>query len=170
MNQFSAVRIMQQVRRLHEAEGPWLIGNPSGETQYNGSNWDNVNEALKIVLRLAQDALVAQEEEDQPMPSDLVSIRGLNKADVLAALYNASQPLGMGILHFDPKPMTREEAQQELVAGCPHPKGGVYFDYLKGRVMKVHIGGDFLDPFLYDRDNGPGAAARAIEPLRQKRG
>ncbi len=41
-----------------------------------------------------------------------------------------------------------------------------YFDYVKGRVMKVHISGDELYPGLYDRDNGEGAAAAAIDAIR----
>ena len=44
---------------------------------------------------------------------------------------------------------------------------GNYFDYLQGRVMKVRIQGDELDPRLYDRDNGEGAAEQAIWVLRQ---
>ena len=39
------------------------------------------------------------------------------------------------------------------------------FDYLAGRVMKVELGGDTLDPWLYDRDNGRGAALEALTPL-----
>ena len=30
----------------------------------------------------------------------MVDIKGLNKAEVLAALYNNSKPLGLGFLHF----------------------------------------------------------------------
>jgi len=44
-----------------------------------------------------------------------------------------------------------------------------YFDYLKGRVMKVTIPGvddeQVLDPRLYDRDNGANAAKNAIFAL-----
>ena len=43
-----------------------------------------------------------------------------------------------------------------------------YFDYLKGRVMKVEINGSMLDARLYDRDNGPGAAKRVVDRLRAK--
>ena len=42
-----------------------------------------------------------------------------------------------------------------------------YFDYLYGRVLKVWIKGDELDSRLYNRDNGEGAAERAINTLRQ---
>ena len=40
---------------------------------------------------------------------------------------------------------------------------GVYFDYLRGRVMKLKFKvGEPLDFGLYDRDNGTGAGARAV--------
>jgi hypothetical protein len=85
----------------------------------------------------------------------MINISDMNKAEVLAKLYNASQPLGMGFLHFTPEPMELDEAQQLL-------EEGTYFDYLKGRVMKVDLSKDAFDPWLYDRDNGQGAAARAL--------
>lgn len=88
-----------------------------------------------------------------------ISLAGLNKADVLAVLYNRSKPQGMGFLQYDPKPMTREEAQGYL-------EKTTYFDYLKGRVMKIDLSSDVLDQRLYDRDNGNGAAASAIDELR----
>ena len=87
-----------------------------------------------------------------------ISLIGLNKAGVLAALYNASKPQGMGFMHYDSKPMTRDEAEALL-------KRTTHFDYLKGRVMKVDLSGDELDTWGYDRDNGQGAAERTIAEL-----
>jgi len=91
--------------------------------------------------------------------SDTISLTGLDKADVLAALYNASKPLGMGFMQYDPNPMTHEEAEQLLVQTTR-------FDYLKGRVMQIDLSKDELNTSGYDRDNGQGAAARAIDELR----
>lgn len=92
----------------------------------------------------------------------MISIRGLDKAAALAALYNAAAPAGMGWLHHKPDPMTRDEAAAILAGG-----GRPYFDYLKGRAMKVDLGrDDEFDERLYDRDNGNGAAETAIAPLR----
>lgn len=88
----------------------------------------------------------------------MINLSGIDKAEVLAALYNASKPLGLGALHFTPEEMTREQAA-DLLAQSPH------FDYLQGRVMKINLSGDELDPRLYDRDNGKGAAARAIAAI-----
>ena len=87
--------------------------------------------------------------------SDLIDISGMSKPKVLAALYNASKPQGMGILAHDPSKMGAMEAADLL-------SRDTYFDYLKGRVIKVDLSGDTFDPWFYDRDLGEGAAARAI--------
>jgi len=91
----------------------------------------------------------------------MINIKGLDKAEVLAALYNASQPLGMGFLHYDPKPWTAEDAREYM-----EEYGGLYFDYVKGRVMKVDLSHSDFDEWGFDRDNGQGAAARAIDAIR----
>lgn len=96
-----------------------------------------------------------------------ISIAGLDKAKVLAALYNRAKPQGLGHLHYTPEPMTVEEARVLLTEHAGDDDRGAYFDYLIGRVMKVRIGGDELDPRLYDRDNGAGAAAAAIDAIRE---
>ena len=89
-----------------------------------------------------------------------VDITGLDKAAVLAALYNASLPQGMGILHYRPEPMSTEQARTLLGQTT-------YFDYLVGRVMKVDLESDTeFDSWGYDRDLGADAAARVIADLR----
>ena len=84
-----------------------------------------------------------------------IDISKMDKAEVLAKLYNNSKPQGMGMLHYDSTEMTTEEAGELL-------KTNTYFDYLKGRVMKINLSGAELHTALYDRDNGEGAAARAL--------
>ncbi len=95
------------------------------------------------------------------MTAEKISLQGLDRTEVLAALYNASRPQGMGFLRYDETPMTKEQAQELLDAT---PNG--YFDYLRGRVMKVDLSGDDFSPRLYDHDNGPGAAEEAIKALQ----
>ena len=90
----------------------------------------------------------------------MIDTKGLSRGAVCAALYNASKPQGLGMLHFDPKPMTELEAELVLATSA-------YVDYLKGRVMKVDFSDDKgFDERLYDRDNGHGAAQRAIDAAR----
>ena len=98
----------------------------------------------------------------------MIDISRADKAQVLAALYNAARPNGMGFLHATPEDMTVEEARGILVNGdtTDYCRPQVtYFDYLRGRVMKVDLGGEKFNPFAYDRDNGEGAAARALEDV-----
>jgi hypothetical protein len=86
-----------------------------------------------------------------------MDISNYRKAAVLAALYNASRPMGLGFLEATPEPMTEAEAQTFL-----DDSRFKYFDYLKGRVLKVDLSGNTVDLRLYDRDNGEGAGERAI--------
>lgn len=89
-----------------------------------------------------------------------MDITGLNKAKVLAALYNASKPQGRGFLQYEETAMTEEQAQQIL------DNGQLRFDYIRGRVMKIDLAQDEVDTRLYNRDNGPNAAESAVEAIR----
>ena len=90
-----------------------------------------------------------------------ISIKGLDKAEILAALYNNSKSQGLGYLHYQEGDMTKEEAQELLVQSS-----NKYFDYLKGRVMKIDLSTDTLNTFLYNRDLGNGAAEGVIKSLK----
>lgn len=87
-----------------------------------------------------------------------MDISKYNKAEVLAALYNGSRPQGMGFIQFTPEPMTVEQAEKLL-------KQSPYFDYIQGRVMKLHFVGDDVRTDLYDRDLGPNHAENIISKL-----
>jgi len=92
----------------------------------------------------------------------MVDVSDLNPAQVLAALYNNAKTQGLGFLDFEKEPMSVEQAQEILDSS-----NDKYFDYLKGRVMKIRIEKS-LDTALYNRDNGEGAAERVIENLRKQ--
>ena len=87
-----------------------------------------------------------------------IDISDCDKVEVLRALYARAQPLGLGALHYKPGPLSREEASEMLAAAGER----AYFDYVRGRVMKVGLGGPVLRVHLYDRDNGQGAAHEAL--------
>ena len=99
-----------------------------------------------------------------------VNIAGLDKAEVLLALWQASQMQGMSFLGFLASgELTLSQARKEIQERKHTSfdgKDSIYFDYLNGKVMKVDLGKDEFDPRLYDRDNGDGAAQRAIDNLR----
>jgi hypothetical protein len=87
-----------------------------------------------------------------------INIKNLDKAKVLKALYDNSRVQGMGFLQARPGPMTLEEAKALIT-------NQTYFDYLHGKVMKIDLSGDELNPWGYDRDNGEGAAQRALASI-----
>lgn len=92
--------------------------------------------------------------------SNTVDIKGLDKGALLAALYNASKPQGLGFIQYNTKPMSAEEGN-ELIKEDGHS-----FDYLNGRVMKINISDDQMSTGGYDRDNGQGAVATVVQNLR----
>lgn len=106
----------------------------------------------------------------------MANIAGLNKAKLLAALYNAAKSAtGFGLLHAQSTPMTEAEARQHLGLGDDNTKmfpkvlkAKGYFDYLQGRPLKVDLSGDELDTRLYNRDNGQGKAEEIVNRLRQE--
>jgi len=100
-------------------------------------------------------AMEKHPEQSNPQEQSM-DIKGISKAKILAALYNASRPQGMGFLQATPGDMTEVEAQKLL------DDGQTRFDYLRGGVMKIDLSGDELRTALYDRDNGQGAAEDAI--------
>lgn len=94
----------------------------------------------------------------------MVSIEGLDKAEVLLALYNASYIQGMMGFLAAVDNYGIEDARKDI----EEHGDDLYFDYLHGKVMKVDINGDEFDPRLFDRNNGEGSAEKAIENLRKR--
>lgn len=91
----------------------------------------------------------------------MVDIKGLDKAEVLKVLYDNSHLQGLGIFQAVPDEFVTIEHCRELL------KKQTYFDYLYGKVLKVDLKSDeSFEEWLYDRDNGKGAAQRAIDNLR----
>lgn len=102
-----------------------------------------------------------------------INIAGLDKAELFAALYNHAKPLGMGFLQYDPAPLTKEAAQKLMEAGDDSSRmfpgmgrRSMYFDYVKGRPLKIDLSGDEMDTHLYNRDQGDNAAEKIVAKLR----
>lgn len=108
-----------------------------------------------------------------------IDIAGLDKAEILAALFNFSEPVGMGVLQAYAQgnhDMTLDEANALINGeqradndfGQVRREGGkvLYFDYIRGRPIKANLEGDTFNPAGYDRDHGDGMAAALIDSLR----
>ncbi len=91
-----------------------------------------------------------------------MNIAGLDKAAVLAALYAVAKPRIEDHPAYTPGPMNAGQAAQALAE-----KPLQYFDFVGGRFMKIDIHLETVDTFLFNRDNGEGAAEKAIAALRK---
>lgn len=92
----------------------------------------------------------------------MISIKGLNKAEVLKALYDGSHVQGLGFLQAVPAGTVTVKHCEELL------KKDTYFDYLYGRILKVDLSKDEFWEGLYDRDCGYSAAQIAIDSITKK--
>jgi hypothetical protein len=111
----------------------------------------------------------------------MLDIEGIDKGELLSALFNNSAPLGMGFLqaHLGPQVMTKEQAWEVINKigddstrnfGRHVHSNKLYFDYLYGRPLKVDLSQDTADDRLYDRDNGNGSFARIVSEIRSRHG
>ncbi len=85
---------------------------------------------------------------------DMIDISSKDKADVLAALYNFSRPVGIGIAHFTPGEMTKKQADYLLA------NKGYCFDYLKGRPLKINLEGNIINVRNYNGYNNENNLAQ----------
>lgn len=90
---------------------------------------------------------------------DAIDISNKDKAEVLAELYNNSHPMGMGIVQYDPTPMTVEIARKLL-------EREQFFSYLRGRPIHINFEDNIILVRGYNNDNGQGLAQRVISSCR----
>lgn len=121
-----------------------------------------------------------------------VDISGLDKAAVLAALYNGSAPIGLSFSVYRPgsldieamrRKMKSRKAEIGRVEEANSPdlknppslkeewvrrigKGEYSFDLMNGRPLHISVAEDSFNPDEYDKRFGKGAAQRIIDILR----
>ncbi len=86
-----------------------------------------------------------------------MNISNLYKPKVLAALFNAAKPLGMGRLHYRPEHIMDDQEAEKLL-----DSGQTWFDYHEGRLMKINMATDEINTWGYNRDNGENSAENAV--------
>ena len=91
--------------------------------------------------------------------TDSIDIRGLNKVNLLEALWNATDYVGFNRNLPDFK-FDRQEASTAVLDPI---------DYFCGKPMKCKLSGDSFNPDGYDRDAGRGKAAEIVRALRKQK-
>ena len=90
----------------------------------------------------------------------MVKIKGLDKAEVLKALYNNTHAKRTAGGEKMPEKITAETCRELLSEGAAFP-------YLFGSVIGVDLSGDEIVEYVYDREYGKGAAQRAVDSVRE---
>lgn len=97
--------------------------------------------------------------------SEEIDITGLNKAQLLAGLFNRARSQGWGFAVATDETMTVAQASAIIKRDRKYNED-LHYDYVAGRSLKIYLGGNTFDPSNYDRDNGQGAAQSVIEAVR----
>lgn len=104
----------------------------------------------------------------------MISYKGIDEATLIHGLYHGTGSLGLDtpaglidLMHGGAR-VTVDAVRQEI--GKPDARGRMYFDYYRGRPLKVNLDtiGKEFDERLYDRDAGEGAAQRVVDALKAK--
>jgi hypothetical protein len=93
--------------------------------------------------------------------SQEIDISGLDKKKLLKKLWENSKPAALFAMSGMPSPSISDSEIDEVFAD-----DNCYADYLCGRVIKTSFKTDKLNPWGYDRDNGPGAMQKVINSMR----
>ncbi len=116
------------------------------------------------VLGLDQEELPDVDYGYKEIEKDVIDISNKNRYDVLAALYNASTPVGAGFMQYNPTSWDREMATiyYENYGKSNSVDGTVRFKWILGRPVSCTFDGDLVYVKAYNRDNEEGLAQRAI--------
>lgn len=86
-----------------------------------------------------------------------INISGINKTDLLKALWTKSRVASFFALGRLPAPLYNEVLARDAVFD--------YIDYFQGRVIKSDLSGNTVNPEGYDRDNGEGSFKKIVDSV-----
>lgn len=89
----------------------------------------------------------------------MVDISGIEKRDLLKALWMNSNSASFFTLSGTSPPDLSEKDIDKAIEKRR-------IDYLCGRVIKMDISGDTVDPWNYDRNNGNGSVQKIVNVLK----
>lgn len=94
---------------------------------------------------------------------DVIDISNKDRNEVLAALYNASTPIGMGFKDYNPMPWTKEIAAMYFDRFTqPDKEGIIALKWVMGRPLNCQFQNNIVYVSGYNNDNEWGLAQRVI--------
>lgn len=115
------------------------------------------------VLGLTQEELPDVDYGYIEIGPDVIDISDKDRNEVLAALYNASTPVGMGFSQYNPMPWTKEIAAMYFERfGEPDKDGVIALKWVMGRPLNCKFINNLVYVAGYNNDNEWGLAQRAI--------
>lgn len=96
----------------------------------------------------------------------MIDIKDLDKVSVLKCLYDMARcDIPNTSISLVPIIPLLDYNEAVVIINSSY---SMYFDYIKGRCLKVDLSSDLFDERLYDRDNGVGMAARAVNMVKSR--
>lgn len=115
------------------------------------------------VLGLTQEELPSVDYGYNEVEPDVIDISDKDRNEVLAALYNASTPTGMGFVQYNPMPWTKEIAAMYFERFVELDKDDVIaLKWVMGRPLNCKFINNLVYVAGYNNDNELGLAQRAI--------
>ena len=116
------------------------------------------------VLGLTQEELPDVDYGYTEVEPNIIDISNKDRSEVLAALYNASTPIGMGFSQYNPMTWTKEVAELYFEQyGKPASDGKtIVFDYILGRPVFCIFSDNLVDVSSYNYHNESGLGQKAI--------
>lgn len=115
------------------------------------------------VLGLTQEELPNVDYGYIEVEPDVIDISDKDRNEVLAALYNASTPIGNGFLEYNPMTWTKEMAELYFEQFCCSDSNeAIFIGWILGRPINCKFEGTLVDVSQYNYGNEFGLAQRAI--------
>lgn len=121
------------------------------------------------VLGLTQEELPEVDYGYNEVAPDVIDISDKDRNEVLAALYNASTPVGVGFMQYNPMSWTKEIAEMYFEHfGQPDNGRVIHFKWVMGRPLNCKFVDNLVYVAGYNNDNEWGLAQRAIATCPNK--